>query len=126
MKAIVIDDDIDTVDVLSEFLELKGINVVGKGYNGRQAVELYEKHTPDIVLLDIMMPDYDGFYAISEIRKINSDVKILTITADISIKTKRKLDELRVSKVVFKPYDIDNILNIIHGIEDGQTIFLSL
>ena len=126
MKAIVIDDDIDTVEVLSEFLELKGINVVGKGYNGRQAVELYEKHTPDIVLLDIMMPDYDGFYAISEIRKINSDVKILTITADISIKTKRKLNELRVSKVVFKPYDIDNILNIIYGIEDGQTIFLSL
>ena len=125
MRALVVDDDDDTVEVLSEFLEMKGVTVVGKAYNGKEAVELYQELSPDVVMLDIMMPSYDGFYAIDELRKADPDVKIITITADLSTKTKRKLKELQVSPVLFKPYDVNTVMDIIHSIEKGQTIFLS-
>lgn len=121
-----IDDDTDTVDVFSEFLELKGIEVVGSGHDGKEAVEAYKKFKPDIVLMDVMMPVYDGFYAIENIRKIEPDSKIIMVTADLSVKTKEKLREMNVSGVIFKPYDIDKVLDVVHSIQDGQTIFLSL
>ena len=126
IRALVVDDDVDTVEVFSEFLELKGIEVVGKGHDGKEAVKAYEKFKPDIVLMDVMMPGYDGFYAIDEIRKIDPTSKIIMVTADLSVKTKEKLKDMDVSGVIFKPYDIDKVLDVIHSIESGQTVFLSL
>ena len=122
----VVDDDVDTVDVFTEFLELKDIQVVGRGHDGKEAVETYEKFKPDIVLMDVMMPTYDGFYAIEKIRKIDPNSKIIMVTADLNKKTKEKLKEMNVSGVIFKPYDIDKVLDVIHSIQDGQTVFLSL
>ena len=126
IRVLVVDDDIDTVEVFSEFLELKGIEVIAKGHNGKEAAEAYEKFKPDIVLMDVMMPTYDGFYAIDEIRKKDPNSKIIMVTADLSVKTKEKLKEMDVSGVIFKPYDIDKVLDVIHSIQNGQTVFLSL
>ena len=126
VRVLVIDDDTDTVDVFSEFLELKGLEVVGTGHDGKEAVEAYEKFKPDIVLMDVMMPVYDGFYAIDHIRKMDPKSKIIMVTADLSVKTKERLREMNVSGVIFKPYDIDRVLDVIHSIEGGQTVFLSI
>ena len=126
IRAIVVDDDDDTVEVFSEFLELKDIEVVGKGNDGKEAVDIYKKFKPDIVLMDVMMPVHDGFYAIEKIREFDPKSKIIMVTADLSVKTKERLKEMNVSGVVFKPYDIDRVLDVIHSIQNGQTIFLSL
>ena len=79
-SVIVVDDNKDIVSSLSELLEIYGINVVGKGYNGLEGVELYNKIHPDAVLLDLMMPEYDGLYALKEIRKIDPKSTILIVT----------------------------------------------
>ena len=126
ISVIVVEDDFDSLEVLAEYLSLKDLNVLAKAKNGKEAVEIYEKFKPDIVLMDVMMPVYDGFYAIEKIRKIDSNSKIIMVTADLSIKTKEKLKEMNVSGVVFKPYDIDRVLDVIHSIQNGQTVFLSL
>ena len=126
IRVLVIDDDVDTVEVFSEFLELKGIEVIAKGHDGKEAEEAYKKFKPDIVLMDVMMPVYDGFYAIEKIREFDPSAKIIMVTADLSVKTKEKLKEMEVSGVIFKPYDIDRVLDVVHSIENGQTVFLSL
>ena len=69
LNVLVIDDDLNTVEVFCEFLELSDVKVVGQGYNGKEAVELYIKLKPDIVFLDVMMPEYDGIYAWRGLRK---------------------------------------------------------
>jgi len=120
-KVLVVDDDIDTLEVFAEFLEIKDVNVIGRGHDGKEAVELFEKHRPDFVLMDIMMPDYDGFYGIKEIRKIDPNAKIIIVTGDVSIETKAKLKDLKPSTVVHKPYEIDDLLEFMHNIENGQT-----
>ena len=79
VKVIVVDDDVDTVEVFCEYLEIKEITVLGRGYNGKTAVELYEKHKPDVALLDVMMPEYDGFYALENIKKINNSYIVIIV-----------------------------------------------
>ena len=109
ITSIVIDDDLDTVELFSEYLEIKGIHVVGKGYDGKEAVELYQKLKPDVIFLDIMMPHYDGFYAVEQIRKIDPDAKLIMVTADLTSDTADILAEQKVS-VVYKPYEFEDIL----------------
>jgi DNA-binding response OmpR family regulator len=122
VKVVVVDDDIDTVEVFCEYLEIKDITVIGKGYDGRSAVELYERLQPDIILLDVMMPEYDGFYALSGIRKINPDAKVIMVTADLTSDTEKKLRMLNTSAIVYKPYEIDGVIDVIHKIHKQPEI----
>lgn len=66
-RVIVIDDDIDVIDAFSEYLRIKGIDVLGIGYHGKDAVNLYQQFKLDVVFLDAKMPKYDGFYGIEKI-----------------------------------------------------------
>ena len=71
IRAIIVDDDKDTVSLFSELLQSNNIQVVGTGYNGQDAAFLYQKLKPDIVFLDVIMPVYDGVYGLKKIREIN-------------------------------------------------------
>ncbi|NDF29853.1 MAG: response regulator [Nitrososphaeria archaeon] len=116
VRVVVVDDDIDTVEVFCEYLQIKGVDVIGKGYDGKSAIELYEKLRPDIILLDVMMPDYDGFYGLAGVRVIDPAAKVIMVTADLTSDTERKLKNLNTSAIVYKPYEIDGIVNTIHRI----------
>ncbi len=113
LNVIVIDDDYNTVEVFNEFLELSEIKVVGKGYDGKDAVNLYKQLKPDIVFLDVMMPDYDGFYALENIKKINPNALVVMITADLTRDTEIKLENLKPTSIVYKPFDIQQIIEVI-------------
>ena len=113
VTAIVIDDDVDTVDVFCDYLEIKQVKVLGRGYNGKTAVELYDKLRPDITFLDLMMPDYDGVYALENIRKIDPSSKVVIVTADLRDETLQRLSKLRPTRVFIKPYDIEKISQIV-------------
>lgn len=122
IRVIVIDDDPDTVEVFSEYLRMNDVDVVGMGYNGMEAVELYRKHRPDVVFLDCMMPEYDGFYALGNIQKINPSAKTIMVTGDLTQKTRLLFDKMGVSGVIFKPYEIDNVIKVLNDVIHGKTI----
>ncbi|MHB8547090.1 MAG: response regulator [Nitrosotalea sp.] len=111
ITAIVIDDDKDTVSVLSDFLQIKGIKVIGKGYDGLEAVEIYKKLKPDAVFLDVMMETYDGLYALEKIREIHPDALVIMVTAYLTNDTHEKLLDLNASAILYKPYDINEIMH---------------
>lgn len=114
ITSIVIDDDKDTVSVLCDFLQIKGIKVIGRGYNGLDAVELYKKLRPDAVFLDVMMEMYDGLYGLEKIREIQSDANVIMVTADMTNDTHDKLVALDASAIIYKPYDINEIMHILN------------
>ena len=122
VKVIVVDDDVDTVEVFCEYLEIKDITVLGRGYNGKTAVELYEQYRPDIALLDVMMPEYDGFYGLEHIKKINPDAKVIMVTADLTYDTEKQLKALNASAVIYKPYEIDSVIDTIQRVYDGAVL----
>lgn len=111
-SVIVIDDDEDTVRLFSEFLEEKGIKVVGNGYDGVTAIKLYKEKKPDVVLIDIMMPNGSGFYAIKKIRDINPTAKIIAVSGDSSYLIEDKLEKLDI-QFIRKPFNMEQIFSII-------------
>lgn len=115
--AIVIDDDIDLAEVFSEYLATKNITVLAKGRNGKEAVELYKKFKPDVVLMDVIMPEYDGLYGLREIRKLDANSKIILVTVSISNHTYKKLVESNATGLVYKPYDFERLHELIDKIK---------
>jgi len=114
LNVLVIDDDYNTVEVFAEFLELSEVKVVGKGYDGKDAVNLYKQLKPDIVFLDVMMPNFDGFYALENIRKINPNALVVMVTADLTSETEIKLTSLKATSIIYKPFDIQQIIELIN------------
>ena len=81
MRIIVVDDDAIVVTSLKMIIEASGnIEVVATGHTGADAVALYEKHQPDVVLIDIQMPIMTGLEAAEQIISANPDAKILFLT----------------------------------------------
>ena len=110
--ALVVDDDKDTVDSITEFLGIEGIEVCAKAYNGKEGFEAYMDHKPDIVILDMKMPEYDGRYAINMIKKNDPNAKIIVITGY----TEYEFAENEVSAVFNKPYDLDKLIGKINAL----------
>ena len=70
ITAIVAEDDEANLELFSEILELHNITILSKVVNGKEAVESFESKRPDIVFLDIMMPDFDGLYALKILERL--------------------------------------------------------
>ena len=107
VSVIVVDDDIDSVNIMKQYLEIKGIEVIGEGNDGKEAVELFKELKPDVVITDMRMPEYDGVYALKEIKKIDPNAKIIVVTAYHDY----QFDKDEVLAVLFKPYKIEELLN---------------
>jgi len=117
VSCIVIDDDQNIVDVFCELLNMMKVDVLATGNDGMGAVKLYEKFNPEVVFTDLAMPDYDGFYAIENIKDKNPAAKIIAVTADPDAKNSALLNALNIP-VINKPFDM-------HTIKQSMTDVLS-
>jgi len=115
----VIDDEHDVSEVLCEFLKIKDIEVLGRGKNGKDAIQLYQKLHPDLVLMDLVMPKFDGFFGIEKIREFDPKSKIMIISASLTHAYVQKLLEMNVNSISLKPYDLNNIIEVIHKVYNG-------
>lgn len=77
-RILIVDDVPDTVEILSRQLEPEGYHVL-KAYNGKDALEMAKKHNPDLVLMDIMMPDINGFCATRILKEKESAGQFLPV-----------------------------------------------
>ncbi len=114
IRAVVVDDDKDTVTLFSEILQGNNINVVGKGYNGQEAAFLYQKLKPDVIFLDVIMPVYDGIYGITKIKEMNPDAVVIITTNQMTINAQIALNKLRPSAIIKEPIDVDEILKTVN------------
>lgn len=114
IRAVIIDDDKDTIQLFSDLLESNGIKIVGKGYNGQDAVFLYQKLRPDILFLDVLMPVYDGVFALKKIRESHPESVIVTIFDKLSIGKEIEINRLKPSAIIKEPIDVDEILRVTH------------
>lgn len=114
--AIVVDDDADTVDLFVEFLQIYGIKIVGTAFDGKEAVNLYKNTQPDIVFSDVMMPEYDGVYALEKIKQINPRAIMIMVTGDLRQETFEQLEKLHADSVVHKPFDMYQVMETVNSI----------
>ena len=67
--------------MLKDVLTKNGYNVVGEATNGADAVEKYKQCTPDLVMMDITMPEQDGLEGLKRIKELDKDAKVLMCSA---------------------------------------------
>ncbi|HEX5456850.1 MAG TPA: response regulator [Candidatus Nitrosotalea sp.] len=114
--ALVVDDDEDTVNLFTEFLEIYDIVVTGKAFDGKQATKIFQDISPDIVFSDVMMPEYDGFYALENIKKINPKAIMVMITGDVRADTIHKLESLGADAIIYKPFDMPSVMKTVDSL----------
>lgn len=85
------------------------VEVVAIASNGLQAVQLTREHRPDIVLLDINMPEMDGLTAYKEILKIRPDTGCIIISAEKDPATLRAAMSIGVQEYLIKPFTVDEL-----------------
>ncbi|CAD6513286.1 CheY-like receiver [metagenome] len=124
-SVIIIDDNQDLTEVFSLFFSLKSINVLAVGRNGKDAIKLYEKYKPNVVVMDFQMPDFDGLYGVENIKKINPNAKIILLTGSTGKRLFKKFTELGISAIIQKPCDMDNLVELINKISKSDAIRLN-
>ena len=119
-KVLVVEDDIRNVFALSSVLEPKGISVV-IARNGREALDALARASKDasgsidLVLMDIMMPEMDGFTAMREIRKRVEwkNLPIIALTAKAMKDDHEKCLAAGASDYIAKPLDVEKLLSLV-------------
>jgi len=104
LKLLIVDDSFIIRQAIKKYLKKYNLEVVGTAENGKIALELFEKTNPDIVTLDITMPEIDGLTVLEEMIKINKDVKVMVVTALTDKATGLKAIKLGAKSYLPKPF----------------------
>ena len=120
LRVLIVDDDTDIVDALSFALEQEGYTVF-IACNGDEGIELAEKHNPDLVLLDMMMPKRSGFLVLEKLRRADrTPVRIIMMTANEGNRHRKYAESLGVDAYLNKPVPINDLLARIRALFAGD------
>lgn len=114
VKVIIVDDDEDSLQLMAQYLKLKGVEIIGEAREGKTAVELYKKLKPNLIITDMKMPEYDGTYVINKIIEFDPGAQIIVVTAY----QEYNFDKKKVFSTLIKPYNVDELLLKIRQIEE--------
>ncbi|MFD3314182.1 HAMP domain-containing protein [Streptomyces sp. NPDC058694] len=121
-KVLIVDDDIRNVFALTSVLEQHGLSVL-YAENGREGIEVLEQHDDvTVVLMDIMMPEMDGYATTTAIRRMPqfAGLPIIALTAKAMKGDREKAIESGASDYVTKPVDPDHLLAVMQQWMSGQ------
>ncbi len=99
------------------------IEVVGEAANGREAYELSVRFKPDVVLMDMRMPDFDGGYGTSQIKEKLKGIKVLVLTTFDDKETVEKAVSSGADGYILKEMDNSQIINSIKAVAGGINVF---
>ena len=97
--------------MIKDILTKNGYNVVGEAENGKIAVDKYTELSPDLVLLDIQLPQMNGLEAIQKIREVNENVPVFILTAFHNLRDVVNMLDVSIQEFIPKPFDIDELHN---------------
>jgi DNA-binding response OmpR family regulator len=110
---LIIDDDDSNRESLEMYFTEGGFDVVTAS-TGEQGAKRYRDHQVDVVILDIRLPDKEGFDVIDDLRAVRNDVKVIMITAYHDEKTILRAQEKGSFAYIKKPIDLDELDRVVH------------
>ena len=119
---------VDDVPVLRAGLKTviagdSGLTVVGEASNGREALEMASRLHPDVVLMDMRMPDFDGSYGTRQIKTLLPDIKVLVLTTFDDKETVNRAIAAGADGYILKEMDSEKIVSSIKAVAGGITVF---
>jgi DNA-binding response OmpR family regulator len=112
MRVLVIDDDPDVLEFLKTFFENLG-NEIMLTSSAKEGLKQVVVNQPDLVLLDIMMPEKDGLTMLKEIKELDKEVPVVIITAYKDADRVIEAFRLGALDCLLKPFNIDYIVNTV-------------
>lgn len=113
-KILIIDDELDLVEKLKKRLEMSGYEVHG-ACSGFEGLDKAKKERPHLILLDIMMPDLDGFEVLSRLKESTETAltHVIMITAKSDTPSILMAEKSYATDYIIKPFQISDLLNMI-------------
>jgi len=121
LSVLVVDDSSFQRNMICETLE-SWVNIVGTAENGIEAVEQYEYHKPDLVTMDIMMPEMNGIKALRVIKEISPNATIIMLTSVSQKEKMKKAARHGADGYVTKPFNSEELIN---EIDDAHEVGLT-
>ncbi|WP_163193298.1 response regulator [Clostridium thermarum] len=115
-RVLIVDDAAFMRMMIKDILEKNGFEVIGEANNGVKAVEMYKKERPDVVTMDITMPDMDGIEAVRQIKAFDPAAKVIMCSA-MGQQT-MVMDAIRAGArdFIVKPFQQDRVLEAIRKV----------
>jgi two-component system chemotaxis response regulator CheY len=114
---VIVDDAIFMRTVLRKIIEqVDGYKVVGEGSNGYEAIAAAKKHKPDILTLDITMPEMDGILAVPEILKVSPKTRIIMVSAMGQQSMVIESIRMGAKDFVIKPFEKSRVFHAIKNV----------
>jgi two-component system, response regulator, stage 0 sporulation protein F len=107
-KILIVDDQYGIRILLNEVFQKEGYTTF-QAANGVQALDVVQKHSPDLVLLDMKIPGMDGIEILKRIKAINQDIRVIIMTAYGELDMIQETKELGAIMHFAKPFDIDEL-----------------
>jgi DNA-binding NtrC family response regulator len=121
MKSVlIVDDEVGTRESLRMILKNDYEVLLAK--NAEEAFQVVKERSPDVILLDIILPDLDGLKVLEKMRQKDSDIIVIMITATRTVKTAVEAMKLGAYDYVTKPFDTDELCLIIHRALSTQAL----
>lgn len=112
-KVLVVDDAIFMRKMISDILESNGMEVAGEADNGAEAVKMYEELKPDMVTMDIIMPEMNGIDAVRHIMNEDSKAKIIMCSALGQQALVQDALEAGAKDFLIKPFNPSRVIEVI-------------
>lgn len=128
-KILAIDDQVQNVTIIDRLLRRAGFEHVVTTTHPQEARALFEAHQPDLVLLDLHMPELDGFGVLDELTSLlptSGYLPIVFITADADTHLKKRALSLGAKDFVNKPFDATEIVLRIRNLLEARYLYLAL
>ncbi len=113
---LIIDDEPQVCEILVKYLEHIGYNTVTAN-NCNEVVLYFDKETPDIVFLDIFLPEVDGIRILRLLRKLEPKLPIVMISGLATVEMAQSTLEYGAFDYITKPFDYNRISDVLRGIE---------
>lgn len=113
---LVVDDAAFMRMMLKDMLTKSGHQVIAEAGNGNEAVEMYKNHKPDVVTLDITMPEKDGLQALKEIKALDPQAKVIMCSAMGQQQMVIEAIQAGAKDFCVKPFQADRVLEAIQKV----------
>jgi DNA-binding NarL/FixJ family response regulator len=120
MKIVIADDHALFRDSLRSLLEAHGLEVLGEARNGREAVELARKLKPEVLLMDLSMPEMDGLAATRLISADQPEVKVVILTASDEDSKLFEAIKSGAQGYLLKNLESEDFFNLLEGVKRGE------
>lgn len=115
-KVLLVDDAAFMRMMLKDILSKNGFEIAGEAENGAVAVQKYQDLNPDLVTMDITMPEMDGITAVKEIKKINPNAKIIMCSAMGQQAMVIEAIQAGANDFIVKPFQPERVLEAVHKV----------